>query len=40
MKKNTLTLEIPGKSRLLDLNKSLQYLKKLIPAVRSAINII
>ena len=38
MKNNTLTLKIPGESRRL--KKSLQYLKKLIPALRSAINII
>ena len=38
MKNNTLTLKIPGESRLL--KKSLQYLKKLIPAIISTINII
>ena len=38
MKNNTLTLKIPGESRLL--KKSLQYIKKQVLAVRVAINII
>ena len=38
MKKNTLTLEILGESRLLQ--KSLQYLKKQVLAAPAAINII
>ena len=38
MKKNTLTLEIPGESRFLE--KSLQYFKKQVLAVGAAINII